>query len=126
MNELQSIGTGVLAFGAIFFILGCVFLMDRTMLVMSNVLILLGINLIMSPRDFITFILSKERIKGSIAFILGILLVLFKIPLPGIICEVTGAYWLFGGFLPLLLSLLSKLPFVPTKLFARNKSDLPL
>jgi hypothetical protein len=55
--------------------------------------------------------MQKGKGQGSIAFFLGIGLILCKLPLPGILCEGVGAYWLFGGFWPMLLSLLMKLPF---------------
>ena len=110
MNDSQIIGLGLLGFGTIFFILGVLMLLDRALLVMSNLLFLLGILILMTPNKFLSFVIQKERKQGSIAFFLGILLVFFKLPLPGIICEVVGAYWLFGGFLPLLISLILKIP----------------
>jgi len=111
MRDIEIIGTGLLGFGAVFFFLGILMLLDRALLIMSNILILMGVLVLMKPKGFIGFVIQTERIQGSIAFFAGITLVLLKLPLPGIICEITGAYWLFGGFIPLLISLIVKIPF---------------
>ena len=129
MNDTEVIGLGMLGIGSFFFVLGILLLLDRALLTMSNILILLGITVLMKPNGFYSFVTQKGRAQGSIAFFLGIFLVICKLPLPGIICEVTGAYWLFGGFWPMLLSLLLKIPhitsFVPFLSKAKDET-LPL
>lgn len=128
MEDLKIIGLGLLGFGTGFFILGIILLLDRAMLVMSNILLVFGIVILMSPKGFLTFVLQKDKKQGSIAFSLGICLVICKLPLPGIICEVTGAYWLFGGFWPMLISLLLKIPYISDIIpfLSKQKEDLPL
>lgn len=97
---------------------------------MANMLILAGIVILMTPMGFYKFIAQRGRGQGTIAFFLGIILVLCKLPLPGIICEATGAYWLFGGFWPMLLSLVTKLPKIGKALLPfiskLKGDDLPL
>lgn len=112
MNEFQAIGYGLLGFGVLFFILGIFTLGKRQFLVTSNLLIILAVNLIFGIREFIRFIFQRTRIIGTIAFFLGMTLVFLRMPLPGIISELAGAYWLFGGFLQLFLSLLYKIPCI--------------
>ena len=130
MNDSQIIGVGLLGFGALFFILGTLLLLDRALLVMSNIMLMMGIFILMGPKGFYSFAIQRDKMQGSIAFFLGIALVLLKLPLPGVICEVTGAYWLFGGFLPLLFSLLMKIPFIsnilPFLSHAKSDETLPL
>ena len=122
MNDRNKIGVGLLGFGALFFIIGILLLFDRALLVMSNILILMAILILMNPKGFYSFAIQKEKIQGTIAFFLGIILVLFKLPIPGIVCEVCGAYWLFGGFLPLLFKLLLKIPYI-SRIFPFLGSD---
>ena len=112
MNEFQAIGCGILGFGTVFFILGVFTLLNRQFLVTSNVLILIGVNLIFGVKEFFHFVVQKNKLTGSVAFFLGIALVFAKLPLPGIIAELVGAYWLFGGFIQLLLSIVVKIPFI--------------
>ena len=112
MEDLELIGLGMLGIGILLFLVGILMLLDRALLVMSNILILTAILILMRPAGFYGFITERGRGQGTIAFFLGIALVLCKLPLPGLICEVTGAFWLFGGFWPLLMSLIAKLPYV--------------
>lgn len=112
MNEFQAIGYGLLGFGVGFFILGIFTLGKRQFLVTSNLLIILAVNLIFGIKEFIRFIFQRTRIVGTVAFFLGMTLIFAKLSLPGIISELVGAYWLFGGFLQLFLSLLMKIPCI--------------
>ena len=128
MNDTEIIGIGLLLFGTVIFLFGILMLLDRALLVMSNILFLSGILVLMKPKGFFSFAIQSDKKQGTIAFFVGIILVLFKLPIPGIICELTGAYWLFGGFIPLLLSLLLKVPFL-SKFFpflSKSKDDSPL
>jgi len=123
MNDFEVIGLGLVGFGVLFFLLG-IFSLSRDFLVTGNLLILIGVSLYMTIQKFLRFLIQKDKIKGSISFILGLILVFVKIPIPGIICELVGSYWLFGGFIPILLSLLSKIPIVslliPSSFKAKN------
>jgi hypothetical protein len=127
MNDSQTIGLGLLGLAVLFFILGVLFLLDRPLLILSNILLFMGVIILMGIREFLKFTIQKGRGHGSIAFFLGITLIFCKLPLPGILCEVVGAYWLFGGFWPMLLSLLWKFPFVASifPFFAKAKDDQP-
>lgn len=95
---------------------------------MSNILILFSIIVLMNPKGFYSFAIQRDKIQGTIAFFTGILLVFFKLPLPGIVCEVVGAYWLFGGFYPMLLTLLMKIPYISNFIpfLGGNDESLPL
>lgn len=128
MKDRTIIGIGLLGFGTLFFILGVILLLDRALLVMSNILILFSIIVLMNPKGFYSFAIQRDKIQGTIAFFTGILLVFFKLPLPGIVCEVVGAYWLFGGFYPMLLTLLMKIPYISNFIpfLGGNDESLPL
>ena len=124
MEENTILGLFVTGIGAFLFILGTLMLLDRALLIMSNLLILIGANILMTPKKFLDFIIQKERLQGTFAFFLGISLVFFKLPLPGILSEVVGAYWLFGGFLPMLWTLILKIPYLTQFIpYLANKKD---
>ena len=109
MNDLEVIGSGVIGGGFLFFILG-IFSFSSEFLITANLLFLIGLNLLMTPRNFINFLIRKEKLKGTVAFFIGIILIFLKQAILGIIGELVGAYWLFGGFLPMLFTVLSKIP----------------
>ncbi|EAX93838.1 Got1-like family protein [Trichomonas vaginalis G3] len=124
MNDLEVIGGGVIFGGVIFFLLG-IFSMSTEFLITANILILLGLNLYMHVKQFFTFLIQKDKLKGTIAFFAGIALVFLKHPVFGIIAELVGTYWLFGGFLPALLALLSRVPvlsMILPKSFGKNET----
>jgi hypothetical protein len=125
MNDTQTIGVGLVGFGSFFFLLGILLLLDRALLILSNILIVMGIVVLLGPEEFVKFTIQKNRGHGSVAFFLGIALIFCKLPLPGIACELTGAYWLFGGFWPMLLSLLLKIPWLSSLLpfLTKPKTD---
>jgi hypothetical protein len=112
MNDVQAIGCGVTGFGAAFFIIAVFRLFNRRFLITADVLLLIGINLMMHPRAFFAHLIQKAKLKGTIAFAAGIVLVCLRLAFVGAICELVGVYWLFGGFLPLFFSLVSKLPII--------------
>ena len=127
MNDLQVIGCGVTGAGAVFLLLGVLSLLNRRFLVTANALLLLGVPMMMGIHEFRRFVFQKEKMRGTLAFLLGLMLVLLRLSLPGIVCEVVGCYWLFGGFLPIFFSLMSRIPIigglVPSSL---KKEDLDL
>ena len=123
MEDRKVIGLGLLLLGTLLFFVGVLLLLDSALLIMSNIAYLMGIVALMGPKEFLDFALQSDKKQGSMLFFIGILLVFCKSPIPGIVCESVGAYWLFGGFLPLLRSILLKLPYVgPYVSFLREES----
>jgi hypothetical protein len=125
MNDLQAIGCGVTGFGAVFFLIAILRLFNRRFLITADVLLLLGISLMMHPPAFIAHLIQKDKLKGTIAFSAGMALVCLKLAFAGAICEIVGVYWLFGGFLPLFVSLLSKIPIVGSLIPSALKKEEP-
>lgn len=71
------------------------------------------------------FFLQRNKLKGSITFLSGIILVLIKWPIFGILLEFYGMFVLFGyiifyylfifvfsGFIPVALSFVHKIPII--------------
>jgi maltodextrin utilization protein YvdJ len=86
--------------------------LNRRFLVTADILLLLGLLLALGFRQFFGYLFSRGRFKGTIAFLAGAALIVIKLGLPGVICEILGLYWLFGGFIPIILSLLSRIPVI--------------
>jgi hypothetical protein len=112
MNDLEVIGAGVTGFGVLFFIIGIFTFLNRKLLVTSSILLILGLSLALGPLSLVRLLIQKDRVKGTVAFLGGVVLIFGRLSLPGVACEAVGAYWLFGGFLPIILSILSRVPLV--------------
>ena len=111
MGEVQRIGTNLFWFGFVIFLVGFITMKPR-ILVSSNIQIFLGLLLSNGFQQFFRYLFKVERLKGTILFIVGMVLVILKMMLPGAICELVGGYWLFGGFLPIVFSFLGKVPII--------------
>jgi hypothetical protein len=123
MSELEAIGRGLTGFGAGFFVLGIFTFINRKFLVTSNILLLLGLLLALGFRQFFGYLFSRERLKGTAAFLTGAALIVFKLGLVGLICEIVGLYWLIGGFIPVIFSLLSRIPLLGRLIPSQQKKD---
>ena len=111
MNDIEFIGSGVIVGGLVFFIIG-IFSFSSEFRVTANLLFLIGLNMLMGPKPFFSFLIKKDKLKGTITFIVGIVLTFMKHALFGIISEIVGAYWLFGGFLSMILGVIGKIPII--------------
>ena len=123
MNDCEVIGSGVIFFGFSFVLLGLVMGFNRRFIVTGDVLLLIGINLTMGIQPFCNLIISKSRLKGTIAFIIGVALVLYKLVLPGFLCQAVGIYWLFGGFISIVLSTLRHIPIIGRFIPGKEKDE---
>ena len=54
--------------------------------------------------------MQPDRLTGSACFFAGIALLLLRWPIVGVILEVIGFYKLFGGFLPVIISVVRSIP----------------
>uniref|UniRef100_A0A7R9UFL3 Vesicle transport protein n=1 Tax=Pinguiococcus pyrenoidosus TaxID=172671 RepID=A0A7R9UFL3_9STRA len=106
MSQLQKIGAGVLALGCLFLALGVLFLLDTALLVIGNILFISGVVMTIGLSRTIRFFTKRERMRGTICLACGMLLVLVRWPLFGMILEVGGIVTLFRAFVPIITSYL--------------------
>lgn len=85
---------------------------DRAMLAMGNILFLIGLPLILGPAKTLAFFARRQKIRGTAAFTIGILLILFRWPLIGFLVELYGIMILFGDFLATIAGFLGGVPVV--------------
>lgn len=86
--------------GALFLLLGLIFLFDRALLAMGNILFLIGITLLLGPQRTFLFFARRQKWRGSAAFWAGVLLILMRWTFVGIIVEAVGIFYLFGEYVP--------------------------
>lgn len=109
-SDTTKIGVMLTGLGVLFSLLGVVFLLDSVLLTMGNVLFVAGVALVMGPRRFNSFFLSRRR--ASVCFFVGMLLVLLGWCLVGLFVEGFGALNLFGNFFPMAARVLEMAPII--------------
>ncbi|CCA72439.1 probable GOT1-Membrane protein required for ER to Golgi transport [Serendipita indica DSM 11827] len=112
LTDAQKIGVGLTSFGAFFMFLGVMLFFDGGLLALGNILFVSGLTLIIGPQKTFYFFARKNKLRGTICFFGGILLVFFKRPFIGMIVETFGFLNLFGDFFPVILSFLRQLPVI--------------
>ncbi|XP_071989229.1 vesicle transport protein GOT1A [Engystomops pustulosus] len=119
ISEIQKLGAGLVGFGIFFLIFGVLLYFDSVLLGFGNILFLTGLALIIGLRRTFSFFFQRHKLRGSSFFLGGAVLVLFRWPLIGMVCELYGFISLFRGFFPLVFGFLGSLGNIPflTKLF---------
>ncbi|RPA77861.1 Got1 family protein [Ascobolus immersus RN42] len=112
LSDQQKIGAAFCSGGGFFFIFGIMMFFDRSMLAMGNILFLIGLTLLLGPRKTLTFFASKEKLKGTAFFAVGILTILLRYPLIGFCLELYGILCLFGDFFGVIAGVVRAVPVV--------------
>ncbi|KAL4932461.1 Got1 family protein [Aspergillus undulatus] len=99
MTDNQKIGVIFCSGGGLFLFGGVLMFFDRSLLAMGNILFLIGLTLIIGLEKTLTFFSRRQKLKGTAAFVSGILLILLRWPLTGFLIELYGLFILFGDFL---------------------------
>jgi hypothetical protein len=113
LSDTQKIGVGLTSFGVFFMFLGLP-LFDPALIVIGNLLFLAGLSAIMGFDRTIVFFSRRDRLKGTVCFFVGILLLFVTWPPIGLAVELFGFLNLFGDFFPVIVSFLRGLPLIGT------------
>ncbi len=92
----KEIGVGLVSFGVFFLFLGVILFFDAALLALGNVLFTGGITLLIGPQKTFYFFARKQKIRGTVCFFTGMLLVFMKWTFIGMIVEAIGFLNLFG------------------------------
>ncbi|KAI0930234.1 hypothetical protein AcW1_008976 [Taiwanofungus camphoratus] len=112
LSDGQKIGVALTSFGVLFMLLGVILFFDGALLALGNLLFLAGLTLIIGPHKTFYFFARKQKIRGTVCFFGGILLVFLKWPSVGVVVETFGFLNLFGDFFPVILTFLRQVPGV--------------
>ena len=77
-------------------VLGVMMFFDTALLAMGNLMFLAGLVLILGVGNTFTFLFQKRKLRGTVCFLGGIVVVLCKYPIVGICIEGFGFINLFG------------------------------
>lgn len=103
---------GFTAGGIFFFILGMMTLFDLGLLALGNILFLIGIVLIIGPLRTLSFFSRPNKIRGTVCFAVGIILILMKHAFIGFMLELAGILGLFGDFFGTIVQFLRSMPVI--------------
>ncbi|ORY80009.1 Got1-domain-containing protein [Protomyces lactucae-debilis] len=112
LTDGQKIGAALTAFGVLFMTLGIMLFFDGGLLAVGNILFIAGLTLIIGYQRTIVFFARREKLRGTICFLGGVLLIFIKRPFFGICIELFGFVNLFGDFFPIVLNTLRSMPVI--------------
>ncbi|XP_053693689.1 vesicle transport protein GOT1B [Sabethes cyaneus] len=110
ISDTQKIGVGLAGFGVAFLFLGVLLLFDKGLLAIGNILFICGLACVIGLERTFRFFFQKHKVKASIAFFGGIMIVLLGFPLIGMLIETYGFILLFSGFFPVAINFLRRVP----------------
>ena len=110
LEDNQKIGVGLICLGFMFICLGVIMFFDSALIAIGNILFLAGLCFSIGFKRSLSLFTRKDRIRGTVCFILGIVLVLMHWGLVGIIVEGFGFLNLFGNFLPTVVAVGRQVP----------------
>ncbi|KAJ9598437.1 hypothetical protein L9F63_010881 [Diploptera punctata] len=99
-----------------FFSSGVLLLFDKGLLAIGNILFISGLACVIGLERTFRFFFQRHKVKASIAFFGGIIVVLLGWPLVGMIIETYGFVLLFSGFFPVAINFLRRVPVLGTVL----------
>ncbi|KAK2142925.1 hypothetical protein LSH36_897g01068 [Paralvinella palmiformis] len=114
VTDFQKIGVGLAGFGVAFLFLGVLLFFDKGLLAIGNILFICGLAFVIGLERTFRFFFQRHKLKGTGFFLGGILVVLFGWPVVGMVVETYGFVLLFGGFLPVAVNFLRRVPVIGT------------
>jgi hypothetical protein len=112
LADNQKIGVFLTGFGLLFTLLGVVLFFDRGFMAIGNIAFLLGVTCVIGFRKTFRFFFQKRKIRGTICFLGGIVLVIVGWAFVGLCIESFGFVNLFGDFFPIVLTFMRRLPLI--------------
>ena len=108
----RKTGLIMCAAGAASTMLGVSLFFEKNLIRLGNVLLVAGAPIVVGPARASRYVLNPAKLRGTLCFAAGFLLVLSGHPLLGIVVEVFGFLNLFGNLFPLFTAMFKNLPFV--------------
>ncbi|KAL7748000.1 Golgi Transport [Sorochytrium milnesiophthora] len=98
--------------------------MDKGLLAIGNILFISGISMIIGLSKTIAFFVRPTKLRGSVAFFAGVLMVFIGWPVVGMAVEMFGFVNLFGDFFPVVIAFMRRLPVIGPVLSAPGVSQV--
>ncbi|KAL8611771.1 golgi transport 1B [Nucella lapillus] len=114
VTDFQKIGVGLAGFGIAFLFLGVLMFFDKGLLAIGNILFVSGLAFVIGLERTFRFFFQKHKVKATGFFAGGMLIVLLGWPVIGMVVEMYGFFLLFGGFIPVAVNFLRRVPVIGT------------
>jgi len=108
-SGLRKAGLGFLAFGVSFLFLSVMMFFDGGLMALGNLFLILGLVLNVGVRRSLTYFVDRKRAKATVSLLLGMCIVLYGLPIIGILFEVYGLAVILRGLFPGVLASLRSL-----------------
>ena len=108
----RKTGLIMCAAGAASTMLGVSLFFEKNLIRLGNVLLVAGAPIVVGPQRASRYVLNPAKLRGSLCFACGFMLILSGHPLLGIVVEIFGFLNLFGNLFPLFTAMFKNLPFV--------------
>nr|CCA26423.1 vesicle transporter GOT1Blike protein putative [Albugo laibachii Nc14] len=113
-DDNRKIGTLLLGIGFGFLLLGVILFFDAALLALGDILLLSGVALTIGFQRTIRFFTRRERWRGILCFLGGIILVMLRWPVVGMVLQSFGFLNLFGSFFPVAVAFMRQMPILGT------------
>jgi hypothetical protein len=113
-SDNTKIGLTLVSLGVLFLLLGVILLFDSGLLAIGNILFLAGIPFLIGWTTTLSLFnpMRKGRTRGVVCFLLGVLLVLYRWPVVGMVVELFGMFEMFGRFLGQIVTVARQFPYI--------------
>lgn len=108
----RKTGLIMCAAGAAATMLGVSLFFEKNLIRLGNVLLVSGAPIVVGPARASRYVLNPAKLRGTLCFTAGFLLVMSGHPLLGVVVEVFGFLNLFGNLFPLFTAMFKNLPFM--------------
>ena len=114
MNEenMMQLGKILSGAGCAGFVLGFIAKCHRGMLICSNVLFFVGIFLIIGFERAKKLFTRQKSVHGTVFLAIGLIFTVINHGFIGSVLQLIGAFVVFGGFVPVIMVHLRKLPII--------------
>lgn len=110
--DSRQLGTFLTGAGSVLYLLSIICGFSRTGMLFSNVAFFAGILLILGVGRCKRLFFGEKHLVATVFIGIGVLLIMANKGFLGTICQSAGIFMLFGGFLPVLLSKLRRMPVI--------------
>jgi len=126
-SDTNKIGIFLVLAGVICYFLSLVLIFDRSLAIIGNLSFIVGIYCLIGFVGTVGFFTKKGKLKGSVFFFGGFLVILMGLAIIGIPLQLYGLFVMFRSFLPYLFEWLMSMPGVgpALSLLTRKQQMVP-
>jgi hypothetical protein len=111
-TSVRQLGVFLTGIGSLLFVSSVFAGFGRGILLTSNVSFVVGVFCILGFQKACKLFFQPRHIPATLALAIGLAFIAFCHGFIGLVCQLIGAFLMFGGFLPIVFNRLRKVPVV--------------